>query len=232
VPYYSRIPFSEPLHGDSNLNSYPAAEPPQEMKRETLLAFWQKWNADGGPKYPHEKVIQFVFRHYPQSTRQRTHVLDLGCGSGVHCAFLASEGFKVTGVDFSPKGITNTTEKLAELGMDANLQLAAIEDLRFPPESFDLVISTSVFDHSGPIKARASLEILQKVLKKGARGFFLFTGAGDFRLNSQEPRHGYSEGEVDDLFNGLFHQVHRDQYITTYEGGTSQQFDWLITIEN
>ena len=60
---------------------------------------WEKWNLSGGPKYPHEKVIQFCFRRYPRREDRELKALDLGCGGGVHSLFLAAEGFSVTGVD-------------------------------------------------------------------------------------------------------------------------------------
>ncbi len=55
------------------------------------IDIWNEWNNSGGPKYPHEKVIQFVFRNYPlpisENEGRRIDVLDLGCGNGVHTHF-------------------------------------------------------------------------------------------------------------------------------------------------
>lgn len=30
-----------------------------------IIDIWNEWNSSSGPKYPHEKVIQFCFRNYP-----------------------------------------------------------------------------------------------------------------------------------------------------------------------
>src|SRR2546426_7636787 len=60
---------------------------------EVHTDIWNTWNASGGPKYPHEKVIQYCFRNFPPEQRSSVRALDVGCGGGVHTAFLAAEGF-------------------------------------------------------------------------------------------------------------------------------------------
>lgn len=197
---------------------------------------WDAWNTQGGPKYPHEKVIQFCFRNFPPARRAGVRVLDLGCGSGVHTAFLAAEGFVVTGVDPSSTGIANARQRLASLGLDATLRIQGAEALDFPADSFDLVICVGVLDAAGPDNARAAVRKLSEILAPGARGMFLFASDRDFRVGVEHPFglriHGYSRAEVEDLFAGSFIEVLVDRYITTYEGGRYEQNDWLVTIRN
>lgn len=197
---------------------------------------WDAWNTQGGPKYPHEKVIQFCFRNFPPTLRAGVRVLDLGCGSGVHTAFLAAEGFTVTGVDPSKAGIANTRQRLAALGLDATLQIQRAEALDFPADSFDLVICVGVFDAAGPENARAAVGKLSEILAPGAQGMFLFASDRDFRVGVEHPFgliiHGYPQDEVERMFAGSFKQVWIDRYITTYERGRYEQNDWLVTIRN
>jgi hypothetical protein len=60
----------------------------------------------------------------------------------------------------------------------------------------------------------------------------LFAGERDYRLSGSNPYglHGYSPAEVTDLFATGFESVWVDHYVTTYEGGRSEQFDWLVTV--
>lgn len=200
----------------------------QVLQREK----WNSWNQSGGPQYPHEKVVQFVFRNFCSEVRSQTRVLDLGCGSGVHCVFLAKEGFQVTGTDLSEIGISNTQQKLEILNLKAELRIEAADELSFPPNSFDSVICMSVYDCAGPHVAQASIHKLNTLLAKGGRGLFLFASDRDFRV--QDPQiglYGYSPEEVEALFKDHFSKVWIDRYITTYKSGAIEQNDWLITVE-
>jgi UDP-2,4-diacetamido-2,4,6-trideoxy-beta-L-altropyranose hydrolase len=82
---------------------------------------WDLWNQSGGPKYPNEKIIQFIFRSIPKFDRPVTRVLDLGCGSGVHTEFLAAEEFETYACDISPVGIKNTFDRLKKKDLVATV---------------------------------------------------------------------------------------------------------------
>ena len=202
---------------------------------KTHLDIWEDWNRQGGPKYPHEKVIQFCFRNFPRrENRSGKTALDLGCGGGVHAVFLAEEGFSVTGVDFSSEAIRTTRAKLDGLGLDAVLDTQRLENLELPEASFDLVISVSVLEAAGPQSAAVGLSRLPALLRPGALGLFLFAAAGDFRIQgaNESQLHGYDRAEVEALFSTGFPRVWIDEYITTYRGGEWRQHDWLVTIQN
>ncbi|KGF72807.1 hypothetical protein DO97_04895 [Neosynechococcus sphagnicola sy1] len=197
------------------------------------LAMWNQWNQEGGPNYPHQKVIQFVFRNFPPAVRSQTRVLDLGCGSGVHCVFLASEGFQVTGTDISEVGIANTSQKLSKLGLHANLKVEAADVLDFRSDSFDLVICVGVYDCAGSEVTKISVDKLSTLMAPGGRGIFLFASNNDFRFKHQVLNiHGFLEKEVKAIFANSFDKVWIDRYVTTYQGGQIEQNDWLVTVEN
>jgi cyclopropane fatty-acyl-phospholipid synthase-like methyltransferase len=194
---------------------------------------WDVWNEKGGPKYPHEKIVQFCFRNYAPNERGRIRALDLGCGSGVHVVFLASEGFQTAGIDISNVGISNVQQRLNALGLKASLRVEGAATLDFPPSSFDLVVCVGVYDCTGPVIAKASVERLRQVLSPGGRGLFLFASDRDFRIKGENHfgLHGYTRREVEDIFTNRFARVWIDQYITTYQGGTTEQNDWLVSIQ-
>ena len=68
-------------------------------------------------------------------------VLDLGCGYGWHCIYAAENGAeKVTGVDISEKMIAVARNKTKFSNVCC--EKIPIEDIGFPAESFDVVISS------------------------------------------------------------------------------------------
>ncbi len=74
------------------------------------------------------------------------NVLDLGCGTGRHTAWLASAGASVTGVDFSPAMLAQARVKTA--GADVRFLIHDLhEPLPLPDGTFDLVVSGLVLEH-------------------------------------------------------------------------------------
>ncbi len=193
---------------------------------------WDVWNAGGGPRYPHEKVVQFCFRHYPAAERSQTRVLDLGCGSGVHTAFLAREGFICSASDIAEQGVANTRQRLAAEQLVAQLRVEPADQSSFDAASFDLIICIGVLECVGPETARAVIRRTRAMLEPGGRGLFLFCGEGDFRLSGENryQLHGFSRSEVESIFADHFSECFIDEYSTTYKGGRERQFDWLVTV--
>jgi len=73
-------------------------------------------------------------------------VLDLGCGTGRHTAWLAESGARVTAVDFSVKMLEQARRKVP--GTDVRFVVHDLHD-RLPLEdaSFDAVVSGLVLEH-------------------------------------------------------------------------------------
>ena len=77
---------------------------------------------------------------------QGKRVLDLGCGYGWHCLYAADHGAaEIVGVDISAKMLTVAQEK--RQGRPIRYIHSALEDIDFPPASFDVVISSLCFHY-------------------------------------------------------------------------------------
>ena len=66
--------------------------------------------------------------------------LDVACGEGRNAVWLASQGWEVTGVDFSPVGIAKARRLAEECGVEAVWEVADTTTWQPPAGSFDLVI--------------------------------------------------------------------------------------------
>lgn len=97
-------------------------------------------------------------------------VLDLGCGFGWHCAYAVENGAKsVVGVDISENMLQrareeNSSEKTEYLCMP-------IEDVNFPANSFDIVLSSLAFHYIASF--RDICEKVSRMLAPG--GAFVFS---------------------------------------------------------
>ena len=64
-------------------------------------------------KYQYDEVISIIFKNYNNATRNKTKILDLGCGGGNNSYFIAKEGFDLYAVDGSNESIKLTKQKLS-----------------------------------------------------------------------------------------------------------------------
>ena len=137
-------------------------------------------------------------------------VLDLGCGYGWHCIYAAQQGAAhVTGVDLSEKMLQVAREKTSFPQVE--YLHAAIEDVDFPSESFEVVFSSLAIHYLKDFSA--FVEKVRTWLKPG----------GDFVFSVEHPiftAYGTQDWYCDDAGNILHFPV--DNYF--YEGNRTAHF--------
>ncbi len=97
-------------------------------------------------------------------------VLDVGCGSGTLLieAKTRYPNSDFVGIDPDKKILRLAERKLEQAGVRARLVQGFVQELPFPPASFDLVISTLIFHHlSARVKKEATKEIYCVLKDKG-----------------------------------------------------------------
>ncbi len=98
-------------------------------------------------------------------------VLDIGCGSGVDtliAAAMVGKSGKAVGIDMTAEMIGRAKENLSRTDLDnTQFQEGTAEALPFSDQSFDVVISSGVFNLV-PDKAKGLKEVY-RVLKPGGR---------------------------------------------------------------
>lgn len=100
-------------------------------------------------------------------------VLDLGCGFGWHCQYAIEHGAaSVVGVDISEKMLAVAKEKTSK---DITYIQKALEDVEFPEQSFDVVISSLTFHYLVSFE-----EIVKKINK-------WLTDKGEFVFSAEHP---------------------------------------------
>lgn len=113
-------------------------------------------------------------------------VLDAGCGNGRNIAYFLQNGFKVYGIDQSEHAVELSKHLSADLCPDHspdNFKLAAVENLPFDDDQFDLVICSAVLHFANDAEHFDSmLRSLWRVLKPG--GYFFARLASDIGIET------------------------------------------------
>jgi ubiquinone/menaquinone biosynthesis C-methylase UbiE len=99
-------------------------------------------------------------------------VLDVGCGTGnltLWAKERVGEGGKVSGIDPAPEMIEAARDKSVRAGVDIELRTGIIEDIPFPEDSFDVVLSSFMVHHLPEEVKRAGFAEVRRVLAPEGR---------------------------------------------------------------
>lgn len=102
---------------------------------------------------------------------QQDELLEIGCGVGRIGLELAPRCKYWTGADISANMLTVAAERLAKLSNIRLTQLKRIGLEQFPPDSFDVVYSTNMFDHLDEVDRWLYVRDAFRVLRPGGRLF-------------------------------------------------------------
>jgi ubiquinone/menaquinone biosynthesis C-methylase UbiE len=115
--------------------------------------------------------------------KDQGEAVDLGCGAGQLVMEMAQNapGLQVTGIDLSEEMLANGRVSAQRLGLGGKVdfRLGNAEEIPFPDQSLDLVVSTASLHHwSEPIRV---LNEINRVLKPGG-AYYIFDLRRDMAL--------------------------------------------------
>lgn len=114
-------------------------------------------------------------------------VLDVGCGDGRNSYFFLQNGYEVYGVDQEPAAIANISALAKGIHPDYpsdRFQLSPIEEMKFEPTSFDIVICNAVLHFAkNDQHFDQMLRAIWRVLKPG--GYFFCRLASTIGVEEQ-----------------------------------------------
>lgn len=145
-----------------------------------------------------EKLARFVIEAVPVFKSCKVEkVLDLGCGVGRHCIYLAKNGFDVIGVDVSKHALIMAKEWVRkEMVVNTSFIQASMTNLPFADCYFDAVVSVSVIHHAIKRDIVNAVGEVYRVLKE--KGLFLAN-----LTSNKDPRYGTGQKIEDNTFRIL-----------------------------
>ena len=157
------------------------------------------------------KPVPFVVEALPLLKEHGVRdVLDLGCGMGRHCIYLAKNGFNAIGVDLSREALRMAEAwSRAEKAPNILLLRAPMTNLPFGGQCFQCVISVSVLHHAVRTDIECAIREIHRVLEDD--GLFLanFLSIKDIRYGSgqkvEEGTFRVFEDFEEKRFEGIHH---------------------------
>ena len=172
----------------------------EQKKRELHSPMADRWLSEIGRQVPWDRPLK---------------ILDVGCGTGFFSVLLARAGHQVVGCDLTPEMVVGAKQLAREEKVSCRFRVMDAEELDFPDETFDLVISRNL-TWTLPDAARAYRE-WHRVLKRGGilLNFDANYGAADFSDYSGLPTE-HSHRELGDEMLRECEEIKRQLPISSY----------------
>lgn len=161
-------------------------------------------------------------------------VLDVGCGTGENALYFASQGQKVTAIDFLAEPINLARQKAAERGLTVMFLVMDALALKELPEVFDSAIDSGLFHVFSDEDRRRYVEGLASVLKSGGRLFLLcFSDAepgnqGPRRVSRREIEDAFAQGWVIESVEPSRYEVRPDPNDSSFQDGGPRA--WFVVV--
>lgn len=119
-----------------------------DSRKERIAGYWSKrsdsFQAQRRAELHSSMADRWLLEIQKYLQQRKLKILDVGCGSGFFTILLGKQGHEVLGTDLTPDMIEKSRELAKEEGVDCKFEIMDAENLDFPDETFDVVISRNL----------------------------------------------------------------------------------------
>ena len=119
-----------------------------DSRKERIAGYWSKrsdsFQAQRRAELHSSMADRWLLEIQKYLPQRKQKILDVGCGSGFFTILLGKQGHEVLGTDLTPDMIEKSRELAKEEGVDCKFEIMDAENLDFPDETFDVVISRNL----------------------------------------------------------------------------------------
>ena len=119
-----------------------------DSRKERIAGYWSKrsdsFQAQRRAELHSSMADRWLLEIQKYLPKRKLKILDVGCGSGFFTILLGKQGHEVLGTDLTPDMIEKSRELAKEEGVDCKFEIMDAENLDFPDETFDVVISRNL----------------------------------------------------------------------------------------
>jgi ubiquinone/menaquinone biosynthesis C-methylase UbiE len=144
-------------------------EYPNEKLQEITVKQKQTWSKGDFNEIARQNVVMAEELVKVVDPRPGQKVLDLACGSGTAALVAARRYCEVTGIDYVPELIARARKRAEASGLPSEFLVADAQDLPFPDNSFDVVLSVYGVQFA-PDQEKAAAEMVRVCRQGGKTG--------------------------------------------------------------
>ncbi len=169
--------------------------------------FFDLWYRFGEPPWTINEAQPDLVEAVSDGEIRGPTVLDAGCGTGDNAIYLASKGFKVTGVDVSAKAISIAMQKARDAKVDVKFITLDALNISSLAMKFDTIIDFGLFHNfAGDSRERYVRELSDVCVSKGQLLMLCIADqAGEYEVYPHRYPRPLSQDEIRASFSDGWH---------------------------
>lgn len=139
-------------------------------------------------RYPDTSIVVYLAKNWPdRAANKGRKALDIGFGSANSFPVFNDYGFEVHGIDISERAVSGGKAMLEALNIKGQVTQVALENVTYPAQSFDLVVSWGCLFLAPYETIRANVQRCYDLLKPGGGLLINFRSEDNWFFGFGEP---------------------------------------------